>query len=244
MDKKTVLITGASGGIGGAIAKEFAMRGYNIIYHYNSTYNESQLQELMKITNILPVKADFTKPIEIATLVQTSLETFGKIDVLINNAGISRVCPIVDEDYEGLKRVININLTAPSYLTSLISKNMCKNQSGNIIFVSSIWGVHGGAVESIYSATKAGLIGLTKALANELAPNGIRVNAVAPGLIDTKMNNDLSDTEKQDFINGIALEKIGKPEEVAKAVYFLASEDSSYVNGEVLNIDGGIRFGI
>ncbi len=244
MSKKTVLITGASGGIGYAIAKEFAMKGYNIIFHYNNNYNESLVQELTKITSVLPIKADFTKPMDIALMVRDSLETFGKIDVLVNNAGVARICPIVDEDYKGMENVIDINLTAPAYLSALVSKSMCENQSGSIIFVSSIWGIYGGAVESIYSATKAGLIGLTKALANELAPNGIRVNAVAPGLIDTKMNNDLTDAEKQDFVSGVSIERIGKPEEVAKAVSFLAGDDSSYINGVIINVDGSLRFGV
>lgn len=244
MSKKTVLITGASGGIGGAIAETFAKNNYNIIYHYNSNPNDPLIAKLSLLTNVLPVKADFSKPIEVANLARVAIETFGNIDVLVNNAGVSRICPIVDEDYEGMEKHININLTAPAYLTSLISANMCSNQKGSIIFVSSIWGVYGGAVESIYSATKAGLIGLTKALSNELAPNGIRVNAVTPGLIDTKMNNDLSKNELDDFTKKVSLERIGKPEEVAKAVYFLASEDSSYINGEILSIDGGIRFGV
>lgn len=243
MEKKTVLITGASGGIGEAIAKEFALKGYNIIYHYNNNYKEDIIQDLAKITNVLPVKANFSKPMEIVNLVNNAINTFGKIDVLINNAGISRVCPIVDEDFEEMEKAITINLTAPAYLTSLVSKYMCQRQSGNIVFVSSIWGVYGGAVESVYSATKAGLIGLTKSLAKELAPNGIRVNAVAPGLIDTKMNNNLSSEEKQNFIGNVALNRIGRPEEVAKAIYYLSSDDSSYINGETLNIDGGIDFG-
>lgn len=243
MEKKTVLITGASGGIGGAIAELFAKKHYNIVYHYNNNINQTLLDKLSNMTNVLPVKADFSKPLEIATLARVSIEAFGKIDVLINNAGVSRSCPIFDEDFEAIEQHININLTAPAYLTSLISRNMCANQSGNIIFVSSIWGVCGGAVESIYSATKAGLIGLTKALASELALNGIRVNAVAPGLIDTKMNRNLSEKEINDFTHGISMGRVGKPQEVAKAVYFLASEDSSYINGEVLSVDGGKNFG-
>ncbi len=244
MENKTVLITGASGGIGGAIAEIFAKNGYNIVYHYNRNLNESLVEKLSSMTNVLPIQADFTKPLQIADMARIARETFGKIDVLVNNAGVARICPIVDEDYEGMEKHININLTAPAYLTSLISQNMCKYQTGNIIFVSSIWGVYGGAVESTYSATKAGLIGLTKALANELGPNGIRVNAVAPGLIDTKMNNDLTYQEKEEFVERVSLERIGRPKDVAKAVYFLASEESSYINGEVLTIDGGLKFGV
>ena len=244
MSNKTVLITGASGGIGSAIAEIFAKNKYNIIYHYNNNPNDPLIAKLSLMTNVLPIKADFSKPLEVANLARVAIETFGKIDVLVNNAGVSRVKPIIDEDYEGIEQHISINLTAPAYLTSLISANMCSNQHGSIIFVSSIWGVYGGAVESIYSATKAGLIGLTKALSNELAPNGIRVNAVTPGLIDTKMNNDLSKREIKEFTEKVSLERIGKPEEVAKAIYFLASDDSSYINGEVLSIDGGMRFGI
>lgn len=236
---KTVLITGASGGIGSEIARKFADNNYNIIYHYNNNYNEKFINELAGKTKILPVKANFENCNEIITMFDTSIKTFGKIDVLINNAGIDSVRPIVDENEESISKVMQINLTSSILLTSLVSKEMCKNHIGSIVNISSIWGVYGGSLESVYSATKAGLIGFTKAIAKELGVNGVRANAVAPGLIDTKMNNNLTKTEKQDFINNLSLNSIGSPKDVANAVYFLASDESKYITGQVLGVDGG-----
>ena len=187
----------------------------------------------------MPVKANFENCNEIITMFDTSIKTFGKIDVLINNAGIDSVRPIVDENEESISKVMQINLTSSILLTSLVSKEMCKNHCGSIVNISSIWGVYGGSLESVYSATKAGLIGFIKAISKELGVNGVRANAVAPGLIDTKMNNNLTKTEKQDFINNLSLNSIGSPNDVANAVYFLASDEAKYITGQVLGVDGG-----
>lgn len=236
---KTVLITGASGGIGGEIVKKFAKNNYNIVYHYNNNYDEKLINELIGITKVLPVKANFENCNEIITMFDTAIKTFGKIDVLVNNAGIDSVCSIVDENIESISRVLQINLTSSILLTSLVSKEMCKNHSGSIVNISSIWGVYGGSLESVYSASKSGIIGFTKAIARELGVNGVRANAVAPGLIDTKMNNNLTKSEKLDFINNLSLNSIGTPNDVANAVYFLASDEAKYITGQVLGVDGG-----
>lgn len=237
---KTVLITGASGGIGREIVEKFANEGYNIVYHYNNFMDEKIIAEVSAKTNILPIKADFRNREEIVFLYNNAKSAFGHIDVLVNNAGIDRVCSIVDEDISKIEELVQINLTAQILLTSLISKGMCENHKGSIINVSSIWGVKGGAMESVYSATKSGMIGFTKALSQELGLSGVRVNAVAPGLIDTKMNDNLTNNEKEEFISTTALNRIGKPKEVAELIYFLASDNSAYITGQVIGIDGGI----
>lgn len=239
MKKKTVLITGASGDIGHAICLEFANNGYNIVYHYNSKMDEIFINTLSAITSVLPVKADFTKQKEIENLANKAIKTFGQIDCLVNNAGISSTSLIIDESFESISTTMQINLLSTVYLTKLISTNMCNFQSGTIINISSIWGVYGGASESVYSASKAGIIGFTKALAKELGTNNIRVNCVAPGLIDTKMNNNLTQAQKAEFATQTSLSRIGTSTEVAKAVFFLASGNSSFITGQTIGVDGG-----
>ena len=238
--KKTVLITGASGDIGTYIADKFARAGYNIIYWYNKNENKPITSALSKITNILPIKADLTNPLEIQALVNTSVKTFGKINCLVNNAGISSVKLSLDETYDSIHTCINTNLISAIYLTSLIIPHL--NRNANIINISSIWGEIGGSLETTYSASKAGLIGYTKALSKELGTAGIRVNAVAPGLIKTKMNNRLNSKDQQNFVNdNTSLNRIGTPEDVADAVFFLASEKASYITGQILGVNGGIQ---
>lgn len=237
--KKTVLVTGASGGIGRAIVKRFAKEGYNIIYHYNSTLDNAFVAEIAKVTNILPVKADFKNCNEIITMFESSIKTFGTIDCLVNNAGVDRVSPIVDENIDAINECLQINLSSAIFLTSLVSKKMCEMQSGAIVNISSIWGKYGGGLESVYSASKSGLIGFTKAIAKELGANGVRANSLTLGMIDTKMNNNLTTEEKQEFVLNTALQRIGTPEEVASAVYFLASDDSKYITGQDIGVDGG-----
>jgi len=235
---KTVLITGASGDIGSSIAYKFAANGYNIIYQYNTNLNQPILNSLSKKTNVLPIQADLTKKEDIESLIKTSINTFGKIDCLVNNAGISSEKLSIDESYESISNVISTNLISAIYLTSLAVPNLRENAT--IVNISSIWGELGGSGETTYSASKAGLIGYTKALSKELGANGIRVNAVAPGLIKSKMNNNFSKIEQESFVNDYtSLNKIGSPQDVANAVYFLASEESSYITGEVIRVNGG-----
>ena len=235
---KTVLITGASGDIGASIAQKFASQKYNIIYHYNKNFNEPLVNALSKKTTILPIHADLTKKEDIENLVKTSVKTFGKIDVVVNNAGISSERLSIDECYESINSVINTNLISVIYLTSQIIPHLTENAS--IINISSIWGEFGGSGETTYSASKAGLVGYTKALSQELGASGIRVNAVAPGLIKSKMNNNLSTKEQEVFVEDhTSLNRIGTPQDVANAVYFLASDSASYITGEVLRVNGG-----
>ena len=169
---------------------------------------------------------------------QTIVKTFGNIDVVVNNAGVSSNCLSIDERYESINTVINTNLISVIYLTSLIIPHLSQNAS--IVNISSIWGEFGGSGETTYSASKAGLVGYTKALSQELGASGIRVNAVAPGLIKSKMNKDISTKEQECFVEDhTSLGKIGTPADVANAVYFLASDNASYITGEVLRVNGG-----
>lgn len=235
---KTVIITGASGSIGTYIADKFARGGYNIVYQYNKNENEPVVKALSKIANILPVKADLTNPKDIESLVKMSVNTFGKIDCLVNNAGVSSVKLSLDESYESIHSVMSANLISAIYLTSLTIPHL--NKSASIINISSIWGEHGGSLETTYSASKAGIIGYTKALAKELGPAGIRVNAVAPGLIKSKMNKNMSANDQVQWAEDHAsLGRIGAPEEVASTVYFLASNDASYITGQIIGVNGG-----
>ena len=238
--KKTVLITGASGDIGAIIADKFARNNSNIIYHYNKNENQGVLNGLSTLTQVLPVKADLTNQAEIENLVKVSVKTFGKIDVVVNNAGISSSVLAVDEKYESINSVISTNLVSVIYLTSLLIPHL--NENASIVNISSIWGEFGASGETSYSASKAGLIGYTKALSKELGPSGIRVNAVAPGLIKSKMNNNLSKKAQQVFVeDNCSLAKIGTPEDVANAVYFLASTEANYITGQTLSVNGGFN---
>lgn len=237
---KVVLITGASGDIGKAICQKFAKNNYSIVFHYNNNLDNDFIKNLSNQTKVLTVKANFENKEQLEELCDVAVKTFGKIDVLVNNAGIDLQNPIVDETYENLSRCININLNAPLFLSHLVAKEMCKQQSGNIVNISSIWGVYGGSCEAIYSASKAGIIGMTKALSKELGPNNIRVNAVAPGLINTKMNSNLTQTDIQNFLDGTSFGRIGTPEDIANLVYFLSSEESSYITGQIILADGGL----
>ena len=236
--KKTVIITGASGDIGLAIAKKFAEQNYNIIYHYNNNLNEGVVDALSRTSNVLPVQANLCDQHDIERLVNTAIKTFGKIDCLVNNAGISSPKLAIDESYGSISEVVSTNLISAIYLTSLLIPHM--NEGGSIVNISSIWGVYGGAGESTYSATKSGLIGYTKALSKELGASKIRVNAVTPGMIDTKMNINLTKKEKQEFLEDhTALQAIGTPEDVANVVLFLSGDGARYITGETLSVDGG-----
>lgn len=238
MKNKVALITGASGEIGESICKVLAQKGYNIIYHYNTHKNEKLLMELSKNVGVLAVQADLKGNNGVEFLVEQTLKTFGRIDVIINNAGYSSPSLFVDETYESISECLSVNLTSAISLTSALIPAI--KQGGSIINISSIWGVCGGSMEVVYSASKAGLIGFTKALSKEIGTMGIRVNAIAPGFIDTKMNKHLSCEEKQEFMDSsLCLSRLGTPKDVANVVEFLVSDKASYITGQVIGVDGG-----
>ena len=240
--KKTVLVTGASGEIGREIAKAFAKEGYKVAIHYNN--NEKAANELKALllnngAEAEVFKADLLKNQEIKKLAASVIETMGRIDVLVNNAGVSLVKPFLDtEDNEGAELVL-LNLVSAMALSKYAAEDMLKRKSGRIINISSVWGISGASCEVYYSASKAGMIGFTKALASELAPSGITVNAVAPGVIDTQMNAHLSKSEKSELEKEIPAGRFGNGYDVAKLVLFLASSDADYIIGQAVNISGG-----
>ncbi len=240
---KTAVVTGGSRGIGRAIALLLAEKGANVVVNYTSN-SEAALEVVKKIEEMgasaMAVKADVSKSDQVENLVNEVLNTFGSIDILINNAGITRDNLIIRMSEQEFDEVLTTNLKGAFICTKAVSKVMIKQKSGKIINVSSVVGIIGNAGQSNYAAAKAGLIGFTKSMAKELAKRGINVNAVAPGFIETDMTSKLSDKVKEEFANNIPLMRIGKPEDIAKAVLFLASEYSDYITGQVINIDGGM----
>ncbi|MBR4766760.1 MAG: 3-oxoacyl-ACP reductase FabG [Clostridia bacterium] len=238
--KKTVFITGASGGIGGAAAAALAQEGFRVALCYNS--NEKAVRtlwtKLNKITDAVMCKADVSDREEVNRAFETAAEEFGGVSVLVNCAGISQqklFTDITENDYD---RMMAVNVKGVFNCCQAALPFMIKNKRGKIINVSSMWGVSGASCEVHYSASKAAVIGLTKALARELAPSNIQVNCIAPGVIDTKMNACFSEDELCALKEEIPLGRFGKPEEVASLIAFLASEKADYITAQVIGIDG------
>ena len=236
---KVALITGASRGIGRASAKMLAKNNFKVIANYNKSEESiNDLKRELKEENIEidTYKADITKKEEIKNMVKYVLDKYGKIDVLINNAGISQIklfTDITDEDWENM---LNTNLSSVFYVTKEVLPSMINKKEGHIINITSVWGITGASCEVHYSASKAGIIGLTKALAKELAPSNIKVNAIAPGYINTDMNKELNNEEVEEVKNEIPLKRIGEPEDVANCIKYLV--ESEYITGQVIKIDG------
>lgn len=237
---KVIIVTGASRGIGREISRELAKKGYIIIANYNKS--EKQMLELKEELEKEKIKidifkADVSKRKETQQLVKYAIKKYGKIDVLINNAGISQIkefTQITDEDWNNM---INTNLNSVFYMSQEACHNMIHNKKGCIINISSIWGITGASCEVHYSVSKAGVDALTKALAKELGPSNIRVNSIAPGIINTEMNAHLSEEEKQNIEEEIPLEKIGKSIDIERCVEWLIKDE--YTTGQVISINGG-----
>ena len=234
---RTVLINGGSRGIGSEIVRLFASCGYNVAFTYKSSI--ALAEELADETGALAILADSRDPDAILSAVEATVSRFGGIDVLVNNAAISSFSLLTDLSLSEWEDTMRVNLTAPFLYSRAVIPYMLKTHFGRIINVSSMWGLVGSSCEVHYSASKAGLIGFTKALAKELGPSGITVNAVAPGVIDTDMNRALDEAALAALADETPVSRIGKPEEVARAVLFLAGEGSGFITGEVLNISGG-----
>lgn len=242
-ETKTVFVTGASRGIGKEIALKYAENGYNVIINYVS--EKTNVEELKKEfeekgVKALIMQADVTDATKIEEVVKKGVEEFGKIDVLVNNAGITRDNLLMRMSEEEFDKVIEINLKGTYIVTKAVTKYMMKKRAGSIINLSSVVGVVGNAGQCNYSASKAGIIGFTKSVAKELASRNIRANAIAPGFIETDMTAVLSDSVKENIHNQIPLKRMGTAKEVANLAYFLGSEESSYITGQVINIDGGM----
>ena len=240
---KVAFITGATRGIGRAIALELAKEGYNIALNYR-TENEA-LESLKKeISDIgvecYPVQGDVSKAEDSERMTKEIIEHFEQIDVLVNNAGITKDKLIQRMKEEEFTDVINVNLVGTFNITKNVIKYMTKKRYGKIINISSVVGISGNAGQSNYAASKAGIIGFTKSIAKELASRNITANAVAPGFIQTDMTNVLKDEIKEAIEGTIPLKRLGTAEDVAKVVKFLASDESSYITGQVINVDGGM----
>ena len=242
MNKKTVLITGASRGIGKAIAKLFAENKYNVVINYNKSEDEAkELQNYLtnKGYSVRIFKADVSNINEVNSLVNYTIGQFEKIDVLINNAGISKTNLFTDISYEEWNEIMNVNLNGVFYTTKKALQYMLPEMSGKIINISSIWGMVGGSFEVHYSASKAAIIGMTKALAKELGPSNINVNCIAPGVIKTDMLNNVSEDTLDALKEETPLMKLGSPEDIAKCALFLASEGGDFLTGQVISPNGG-----
>ena len=240
---KVAFITGATRGIGRAIALELANEGYNIALNYR-TENEA-LETLKKEISELgvecyPVQGDVSNAEDSERMTKEIIEHFEQIDVLVNNAGITKDKLIQRMKEEEFTDVINVNLVGTFNITKNVIKYMTKKRYGKIINLSSVVGISGNAGQSNYAASKAGIIGFTKSIAKELASRNITANAVAPGFIQTDMTNVLKDEVKEAIEGTIPLKRLGTAEDVAKVVKFLASEESSYITGQVINVDGGM----
>lgn len=239
---KTVLITGASKGIGCEIAREFANNGYSVAINYNKSETEANKLYNYIINNggnAILVKADISNPNEVSTMVEYTLKCFGHIDVLVNNAGVCVKNLIIDEQDDITKNVIEINLLGSIYTSKYVLKSMVQQGFGKIINISSIWGNCGAACEATYSASKSGIIGLTKSLAKEYGYNNINVNCICPGLVETNMNKNLSEQELLEIIENIPQKRMARPKEVAKLALFLADQTGDYITGQIITIDGG-----
>ncbi len=241
--KKCALITGASGGIGSEIALRLAKDGFNIAACYCSDENGiAQLEKKLAKTDAeyKLYKADVSDYNSIKEVFTDAAEVFGGVSVLVNNAGIAQQKLFTDITQEEFDRITAVNFKGVFNCCQCAVPYMVNEKAGKIINISSMWGVCGASCETVYSATKAAVIGLTKALARELAPSNVQVNCVAPGAIDTKMNNNLSDEDKQAFAAEIPMGRFGTAKEIAGVVSFLASEDSDYVTAQVITADGGL----
>ncbi len=241
---KTAMITGASRGIGRAIASKFAGEGYNVALNYNKSKKEAEAlrDELKNLgVEVQIFGADVSKNDEVQRMTRDVLSFFGGVDVLVNNAGIALPQGLfTDFDDSEARSIFETNVFGTMNCSRAVVPHFVSKKAGRIVNISSIWGITGGSCEVIYSASKGAIIAFTKALSKELAQSGICVNCVAPGFIDTDMNNHLSQEDKMAFARDIPLGRIGTAEEVAEAVAFLASDAASYITGQTITIDGGI----
>ena len=237
---KTIIVTGGSRGIGASIVKELANKDYNIVLNYNNSEEQAkQIQKelLEKNIKIEIFKADVSKRENVKDLVKFALEKFKTIDVLINNAGIDQVKMFMDITDEDWNKMIQTNLNSVFYCTQEVLPTMIHNKEGNIINISSIWGITGASCEVHYSVAKAGIDGMTKALAKELGLSNIRVNSIAPGAILTDMNKGYTNEEIEDMKSQIPLGKLGNPIEIAKCVNWLIEDN--YTTGQIISPNGG-----
>lgn len=243
--EKTAIVTGAGRGIGRAIALSLHKQGYNVVIGYAG--NDEAAEETKRLCKdndiegeVVTVKGDVSKEDTAMRLLEAALNMNGRVDVIVNNAGITKDNLLARMDEEDFDRVVDVNLKGAFLLSKAALRPMMKQRFGRIINISSVVGVHGNAGQANYSASKAGLIGMTKSIAKEIAARNITANAIAPGMIETDMTDALSDKVKAEINASIPAKRMGTPEDIANAVLFLADEKSSYITGQVLSVDGGM----
>ncbi|WP_066252676.1 3-oxoacyl-[acyl-carrier-protein] reductase [Neobacillus drentensis] len=243
LEGKSALVTGASRGIGREIALELARQGANVAVNFSGS--EAKANEVVDEIKALgreafAVKCDVSNSEEVAAMVKGTIDTFGKLDILVNNAGITKDNLLMRMKEEEWDDVININLKGVFLCTKAVTRQMMKQRVGRIINIASVVGVSGNPGQANYVAAKAGVIGLTKTTAKELASRNITVNAIAPGFITTDMTDKLPEEVKTEMLKQIPLARLGEPKDIAKMTAFLASDDSSYITGQTLHINGGM----
>lgn len=240
---KCAVVTGAAKGIGKSIALKLASLGVNIVLNYRSSEDkaiETEKEILSLGVEVLRVKGDISKPSDVGNLIDSAKKKFGKIDIMVNNAGITKDTLLLRMKEEDFDSVINVNLKGVFNCLKAITPVMVKQKEGKIINLSSVVGLVGNAGQVNYAASKAGVIGMTKSLAKEIGSRGITVNAVAPGFIETDMTDVLGDKFKEEAKKNIPLKRLGKAEDVAEVVAFLASDSANYITGQVIHVDGGM----
>lgn len=239
---KTVIITGASRGIGAAAAKLFAENNYNVVINYNNSEKKAfaLLNELKdRGFNAVAFKADVTDREAVKRLVEYTIRIYGGIDVLVNNAGVAQQKLFGDITMSDYNNIMDINFRGVFNFCQLVLPYMINMKKGKIINISSIWGITGASCEVLYSASKAAVIGFTKALAKELGPSNIQVNCIAPGVIDTEMNANLTESDRESLIEETPLMRFGKASDIAESILFLASEKADFITGQILSPNGG-----
>lgn len=236
---KTALITGASGAIGGALSEKFIKDGYFVIGGYNKNEERAKILEKQYKDLFFGVKADLKNEREINALYEFAINNFGHVDALILNAGKSLYKLLTDTETEEWDDVFSVNVRSSFLLAKLCLNEMMKRHRGKIVFVSSVWGKVGASMETAYSASKAALIGLTKALAKEVSPSGICVNCVCPGVINSEMNARFSAEDMAALAARTPVQRIGKPEEIAELCAYLCSEKADFITGQDFSVDGG-----
>ncbi len=237
---KKVIVTGGSRGIGRACVEIFSENGYAVVFIYRS--NDQAARECANDTGAYAIKADLSEAEEAEWAYNKAVEYLGGVDVLVNNAGVSLSGLVTDMTDDEWMSIMNTNLSSAFYMSRAASQDFVRQQSGAIVNIGSVWGRCGASCEVAYSASKAGMRGLTLAMAKELGPSGIRVNCVEPGVIDTDMNASYDDDDIAELCENTPLYRIGDPSEVAELVYFLASERASFITAQTIGVDGG--FGI